>query len=294
MKKTQLFFMVVISIITMNAFSQNTTKHPAYEFTVQGTVHDSQNPTFFLIQKIRARIGMYNYPDTSNIVPEVLASLTNLEQEITKISQEKIPQNFQVDIIGQTHIGGPFDDMKYQAELLQSQSMIKDIIHYEKYQLIGVEGQGTFTGNDSSGQYGLRTRYGMINSQLESNLLYTEKDYNVRSFSNSLETYYNFSNQQQMVGIEDSTIHYFNIITNGCGSPDCNEYACINSDIVVLRSHIAFYKMIQAMRGARKDRAVIVIGALHMKDFIPLMKNFGVMGNFYNTSFLSISRIFEE
>ena len=169
--------------------------------------------------------------------------------------------------------------------------MVKDILLYNKYHIVGVEGATNKNWDPQLGvknfNIGHRTRYGITlhNRMIGSyeTIPPTKKEFENRSYEYCVPEY-NLLPGTQFIGIEDTTLYYFNSITLGTGSRSCSEYFCINQLVVSLRSHIAFYKIIQSALEQKTSHVAIVIGSAHMRDFMSLAKNYGVQTHFYNTS----------
>lgn len=110
---------------------------------------------------------------------------------------------------------------------------------------------------------------GVVISQIQ----HTSRDATTSVFLN------NMTPQSVFLGIEDSTLHYFNLLVL-----NDNTFHKICTDIVTLRSHVAFYKVVEFCLKNKIKNPSIVIGALHLKDYPSLSRYYGVETNFYHTS----------
>ena len=116
------------------------TKPAGYQMTINSKEFGMTLQYRRTISSIKMLLQQYNLPD-STIYWEASTKLVELEKWIEK-TLPKAPGLY-IDVVGQTHEGGPVTDMSYQAELLSSQSLIKNILLSNKYTLIGSEGDGS-------------------------------------------------------------------------------------------------------------------------------------------------------
>ena len=61
-------------------------------------------------------------------------------------------------------------------------------------------------------------------------------------------------------------------------------YQRIQEHLIALRSSIAFYKTVEALHQNKKEKAAIIIGSAHLKDFYFLALETPMQMNLYNTS----------
>lgn len=284
------------NLITQKTENQ---KHSSYLFTIDFNPKDTKtscfNPLSSLCQEIKGTLRQNNFPDTSGVVGELDLKLDSfikwsffVDSIYRKLTFEK-----EVDIIGQVHNGSYFDQSS-EIQNLQSQSMIKDLILSSNYPVIGIEG---FSGNIWDKDISIAENF-KKSSRLRDGFV---KSFTVLDINNiSSKTMLDFESKNafyaminsgffpintQVIGCEDSTVHYFNGITMQLGGLEQNNsYYKINNLVLKLRSYISFYKMVNYLITKEKQKGAIIIGAAHMKDFTILARYFGVKTNFYNTS----------
>ncbi len=299
---------MILGIVIANAKSGETAKrevkqeekHESYLFTIdykRNIALQYQSPFTQVSGDIKKIINQNNYSD-SNLIKDILIKLDELVKwsiSIDSILVLKKDEISEVDIIGQTHISA-FQDEQQEVIVLQSQSIIKDLLTKNNYPVVGME---SFSGKVWNKNISFFDNFITTNKSYGKNIddlgiaLSTISSISIKSvidcrnknaFQSLLESN-SFPNQTNIIGIEDSIIHFFNGITLMLGgfNPESPYYA-INKKIILLRSYIAYYKLIDFLLNNQKKNGALVIGSAHIKDMTILARWTGVKTNFYNTS----------
>ena len=237
------------------------------------------------ISSIKMLLQQYNLPD-STIYWEASTKLVELEKWIEK-TLPKAPGLY-IDVVGQTHEGGPVTDMSYQAELLSSQSLIKNILLSNKYTLIGSEGDGSRFVTSATVLSGRDSGLGYRQMAKIPETLTTDDIYSFygtygqpRSAIPSL-MFLPDGFDSKVTGIEDSTMYALHgmVLT-------IPAFSKLNELMTTMRSYVAFFKMVEELSNEKdptKKKAVIVIGSMHLRDFVWMARSTGVNMDFYYTS----------
>ncbi len=273
-------------------------KHSSYLFTINidpsSTTPSMGNRMSIVCQLMKRWLGQNNFPDTSNIVNELYIKLDSLISFSYKFDclYRKDAIEKEIDIIGQTHNSANQSQIS-EIQNLKSQTMIKDLILSNHYSVIGQEGFCGKVWNKkiSSNENFLitqRSRDGFIRCYQVDDLDLgpsTALDFQTKNAITGMLDLGLFPKETEIIGIEDSTIYYFNRITAQLGGFNpSSSYHNINNIVIVLRSYLSFYKMVEYLVENKEQKGSIIIGSDHMKDFTGLARYFGVKTNFYNTS----------
>jgi hypothetical protein len=257
--------------------SKITTKPAGYQMTINAKEVGMSLRFKENIAEVKNLLQQYILPDNT-IYAEVGPKLDSLEQWITTLMPKVA--GLHIDVIGQTHEGGPIDDFIYQTELLASQSLIKNILLANKYTLIGNEGNGSVILTKESILEGGVNNLGSRNkipANPSIDMLAYDTYGQVRNAVSSLLLSDGFAGR--VIGTEDSTFYTLQsmVLTNPAFRP-------LSDLMVTLRSYIAFFKVAEHMLATKVKHGAIVIGAAHVIDFVWMARSTGVIVDFYHTS----------
>ncbi len=228
------------------------------------------------IMDVKNALEMYAFPDSLAVA--VAQRLPILDAWMTTL----LPQTkgLHIDIIGQTHTGGPENDAGYQYQLLESQGLIKGILLANRYAIVGDEGIALVQADKGSylkGDYGMK-RKEELEPPSQDQVSLVEGTYGMLRSAVSSLAIHDPTFQSKIIGIEDVAIYNLHGFVVGQ-----KKYEYIDNLLIILRSDIAFFKVAESMIRTKARTAGIVIGAAHLMDFVWLARATGAIVDFYYT-----------